>query len=157
MKRTYLSLLLISTLLSACSGAKDVSLIADTEGEAVDRAVSLLKQGVAKQDKKLLMELMDPDYVREQHDQFLGGRTDQFLNEFFSGENVERGEFVNPHVEDLKSVVDVTVTELEGEGSYEVNAIIEMKSGIRVHNNWRLVVNQLSSKQFRAGLIGGVG
>ncbi|MGE3802480.1 MAG: hypothetical protein AB7H80_15795 [Candidatus Kapaibacterium sp.] len=157
MKRTYLSLILFSALLSACSGGNVVSLIAESEGEAVKRSISLLKQGVAEGDKKLLMKLMDPKYVREQHDQFLEGRTDQFLNEFFSGENVETGEFVNLQVEDLHRVEEITVTEVEGEGVYEVVAILQIKSGIQVRSNWRLVVMKLSSNQFRAGFIGAVG
>lgn len=41
---------------------------------------------VRAHDADQLMMLMEPEYKRTQHDEFLQGRTDQFLTEFFGGQ-----------------------------------------------------------------------
>lgn len=43
------------------------------------------EQAVLSHDKGRMLELMDKRYRAEQHDDFLEGQTDQFLNEFFDG------------------------------------------------------------------------
>jgi hypothetical protein len=40
---------------------------------------------VLQHDQEAIMALLDPDYVKEQHNEFLNGMTEQFLKELFSG------------------------------------------------------------------------
>jgi hypothetical protein len=42
------------------------------------------EEAVEDHDWNKVMGLIHPDYVKEQHDEFLDGRTDQFLKEFFN-------------------------------------------------------------------------
>lgn len=45
-----------------------------------------VESAIKAHDADKLMEFMDPEYKRIQHDEFLAGNTTQFLNEFFCSE-----------------------------------------------------------------------
>ena len=141
----------------ACSSGKTVTLVADNPDEAIARLVAVLEEAVATQDKQLLMGLMDPDYVVEQHDGFLDGRTEQFLNEFFGGLDIETGDYINVRVDELKKIYGIQVEAIEGENFYDMEGIVVLTSGDEIRSTWFLVVHRLSSRQYRAGLRGAVG
>lgn len=61
-----------------------------SENKDLDKFLFSFEKAVLAHDKQGCMSFMSPRYVHEQHDQFLEGRTDQFLREFFSG-TVEAG------------------------------------------------------------------
>lgn len=47
--------------------------------------VKAFEKAVKSHDQQGIMTLMDPEYVKEQHDEFLEGRTEQFIDELFCG------------------------------------------------------------------------
>lgn len=56
--------------------------------EKADETIFLrrVESAIILHDADLLMSMMEKDYRRSQHDEFLEGRTMQFLNEFFGAE-----------------------------------------------------------------------
>ncbi len=157
MKTVYRSLLLSLLLSAGCSRADIPTLIAPDSRTAVDRLVTALRGGVAMQDRDRLMALMDPEYVQEQHDRLLEGRTDQFLNEFFAGTEVVSGKFRSVEVEELQRIERIDIEETDEDDRYEVEAILLTSAGTEIRVAWYIVVERLSSKQYRAWLRGTVG
>ncbi len=60
-----------------------------------------------------VMALMDPNYVKEQHDGMLDGRTEQFISEFLSGVS-ESGTFKTISLNEVKSTEFIRLEEKAG-------------------------------------------
>lgn len=60
--------------------------------EALKQFLETFTTAVASHNPDAVMNLMDADYKKEQHDAFLKGNTQQFLDEFFCGYDPADGE-----------------------------------------------------------------
>ena len=95
----------------------------------------------------------DPDYVAEQHDDFLEGRTKQFLEEFLCG-NVKKGYYdMTPELSRIKSMkVKQTCCDLEKDDIY-ADVKIVMDYGVKYVVRLKMVVTESGDLRF----IGAVG
>jgi hypothetical protein len=88
-----------------------------------------------------VMNLMDPDYKKEQHDAFLKGNTKQFLDEFFCGYDPADGETyecmkfnevikleLSSHIPDIELYI-VMVHVTDSDSTVEVTWMVSAKLG----------------------------
>src|SRR6478735_5059835 len=90
MKKIHLISILF--ILASCAVEKSSS-TKPQDGETIDAFVSSFEKATLSHDANQIMLFMENGYVKEQHDQFLEGRTEQFLNEFYCGNNVSSNTF----------------------------------------------------------------
>lgn len=75
------------------------------------------------------LQFFSPQYVAEQHDNALGGRTEQFIAEFLSGAYTnDAGEevYLSPKAEEISTI---TVVQVECAGSPIVTVSVGLKNG----------------------------
>lgn len=72
-----------------------------------------LEQTVLAHDLKGMMELMDADYVKEQHDQNLEGRTQQFIDELFCGNKTDDGQYLCIPFSDITALSYTAIVDLD--------------------------------------------
>ena len=95
----------------------------------------------------------DPRYVAEQHDDFLEGRTDQFVEEFLSGNDEEGVTFITPKWDHIKSMkVKKTFCDVERDDIY-ADVQVVMDDGVKYVVRLRLRVTDSGDLRF----IGAVG
>ena len=95
----------------------------------------------------------DPDYVEEQHDSFLNGRTEQFVAEFLCG-NVKKGYYdMTPQLNRIKSMkVKKTYCDLET-GEIYADVKIVMDYGVKYIVRLQMKITESGDLRF----IGAVG
>ncbi len=59
---------------------------------------------VRREDTRMMMAMFAPDYLKEQHQNMMGGNTAQFLNEFFCGNEVGNNGFKCFKLSDIESM-----------------------------------------------------
>lgn len=95
-----LSLFFIAIMLMVVVDANAQEYTKNTVKKITNSFISTLLQG----DLKDTLEFFDPNYVAEQHDDFLEGRTEQFVSEFLAG-NYKKGYYVlTPKLDRIKSM-----------------------------------------------------
>ena len=111
--------------------------------------ISTLMQG----ELKGTLQFFDPDYVAEQHDSFLEGRTEQFVAEFLCG-NVKKGFYdMTPQLNRIKSMkVKKTCCDVEKDEIY-ADVQIVMDYGVKYIVRLQLRVTESGDLRF----IGAVG
>jgi hypothetical protein len=111
--------------------------------------ISTLMQG----NLKGTLYFFDPDYVAEQHDDFLQGRTEQFVAEFLCG-NVKKGFYdMTPELNRIKSMkVKKTCCDVEKDDIY-ADVQIVMDYGVKYIVRLQLRVTESGDLRF----IGAVG
>ena len=111
--------------------------------------ISTLMQGGLKG----TLQFFDPDYVAEQHDSFLEGRTEQFVAEFLCG-NVKKGFYdMTPQLNRIKSMkVKKTCCDVEKDEIY-ADVQIVMDYGVKYIVRLQLRVTESGDLRF----IGAVG
>jgi hypothetical protein len=96
---------------------------------------------------------MEKNYLKEQHRQFLKGRTNQFLNEFFCGTNVSSNKFECPEYQKIDAIEKVSIVKKEDWYEYSFK--------IKVNTKWLLVKQSIVKKSSKYskeyGLVGAVG
>jgi len=100
-----------------------------------------------------LLSHMDKEYKKEQLDGMLEGRTEQFLNEFFSGTNVDGSGFVNLTYSSITGIYFTSIQ--QNEGSYTVYYSVEIKNR-RVDCDWEISITKDGDNTVY-GLVGAVG
>lgn len=98
---------LLFIFLWSCNGSKKLieEQINHPEiSQAVHNHLSEFELAVKNHDQEKVMSLLDKAYVKEQHDGFLGGRTEQFLNELLCGEPVSEGKFKCPGFNNISQI-----------------------------------------------------
>lgn len=79
-------------LLLGCSTTKKLGLNKEQYNQ-LNIFLTKFEEAVIQHNKTKVIACMDKDYVYEQHDIFLNGKTHQFLNEFFCGYTIENKKF----------------------------------------------------------------
>ncbi len=72
-----------------------------------------LEQTILAHDINGMMELIDKDYVKEQHDKNLEGRTQQFIDELFCGFELNNGPFLCIPFTDVQKANYTAIVDLE--------------------------------------------
>ncbi len=99
------------------------------------------------------LEFFDPNYVAEQHDSFLEGRTEQFVAEFLAGSYKKGFYFITPELSRIKSMkVKKTCCDLEKNEIY-ADVEILMDYGVKYTVRLEMLVTEYGDLRF----IGAVG
>ena len=99
------------------------------------------------------LEFFDPNYVADQHDNFLEGRTEQFVSEFLAGSYKKGFYFITPELNRIKSMkVKKTCCDLEKDEIY-ADVQILMDYGVKYTVRLQLRVTDDGDLRF----IGAVG
>jgi hypothetical protein len=103
--------------------------------------------------RDVLMDHFDKTYKDEQHDAFLGGNTEQFLNEFFCGTLKGGDAFVCPGYMCI-SGLKLKKAVKKGDG-YTLTYLIQTTSGT-IKTSWFLQIDY-RGKAPRYGMVGAMG
>lgn len=88
MKSKLLYITLLTLVLSACSQVQYLKGTKSPDKKAMKTFLKELPEVALHQHYTILMNYMDADYVKEQHDDFLNGNDIQFVDEIFCGEDI---------------------------------------------------------------------
>jgi len=91
---------------------------------ALQNYLRTLEQTIAKHDVAAMMELMDRDYVKGQHDKNLEGRTKQFIDELFCGNETQNDQYMCIPFTDVNKANYTAIVDLEDGYSvfYEISS-----------------------------------
>ena len=99
------------------------------------------------------LEFFEPNYVAEQHDNFLEGRTEQFVAEFLAGSYKKGFYFITPELSRIKSMkVKKTCCDLNKNEIY-ANVEILMDYGVKYTVKLEMIITENGDMCF----IGAVG
>ncbi len=76
----------------------------DADFDELGAYVNKFEAAVESHDKNEVLKLLEPGYVKRQHDSFLSGNTQQFLDELLCGESSDEGKFTCPGFENINSI-----------------------------------------------------
>ena len=141
--------ILIIAMLMASVGVNAQEYTKSTVKGIANGFISTLMQGNLKGS----LFFFDPKYVAEQHDSFLEGRTEQFVEEFLSG-NYKKGFYdITPELSRIKSMkVKKTCCDLQRDEIY-ADVKIVMDYGVKYIVRLKLIVTESGDLRF----IGAVG
>ena len=144
-----LTIFFIAMMLMAAVDANAQKYTKSTVKGITNAFISTLMQG----NLKGTLQFFDPNYVAEQHDDFLEGRTEQFVAEFLCG-NVKKGYFdMTPQLNRIKSMkVKKTCCDVEKDEIY-ADVQIVMDYGVKYIVRLQLRVTESGDLRF----IGAVG
>ena len=144
-----LSLFVIAMMLMAVVNVHAQEYKKSTVKGIANGFISTLMQG----NLKGTLYFFDPDYVAEQHDSFLEGRTEQFVAEFLAG-NVKKGYYaITPQLDRIKSMkVKKAYCDPEKDDIY-ADVQIVMDYGVKYVVRLKMVVTESGDLRF----IGAVG
>lgn len=111
------------------------------------------EKAVINHDSKMLLKLMDDDYVVEQHDGLLNGNTTQFLNEFFCGNLISGNGFKCLTFEEIKDIKRIKLVKHDQEYSVEYEVFSDQFS---IKASWMVTIRELNGELIY-GLYGAVG
>ncbi|GEM_PF-6300758 len=60
---------------------------------SMHKFLTRFEKTILKHNHNKLMKFMHKNYIQEQHDKFLEGRTEQFINELFCGDDLKNNKF----------------------------------------------------------------
>ena len=144
-----LSLLFIAMLMMVVVDANAQKYTKSTVKGIANGFISELMQ----QNLKGTLGFFDPDYVAEQHDDFLEGRTEQFVSEFLAGQVKKGFYFITPKIDRIKSMkVKKTNCDIEND---EIWADVQILMDYGVKYTVRLQLRVTDSGDLR--FIGAVG
>jgi hypothetical protein len=127
--------------------------LADHPGDLKKFLADFEKAALSHSEEKL-MQTMDHHYKAEQHDQFLQGRTEQFLNEFFCGNKTDgKEEFICLKYSEITAIKLKDIT--KNESGYNVDYIVSGNS-FSIKCSWTITVNT-AGDILVYGLCGAVG
>ena len=144
-----LSILFIAMMLMAVVDVTAQEYTKSTVKGIANGFISTLTQGHLKG----ALSFFDPNYVAEQHDDFLEGRTEQFLAEFLAGNYKKGYYFITPELDRIKSMkVKKTCCDLEKD---EIYADVQILMDYGVKYTVRLQIRVTDDGDLR--FIGAVG
>lgn len=119
----------------------------------IDGFFSDFETAVLSHNPQSIIQYMDKDYKKEQHDEFLKGNTTQFLNEFFSGTELNSKNFIHT---DYTKISKLTKTDLQVFKDYYLVTYHIVCDGKSLKCTWTLMM-KLNGDTLRFGLYGAVG
>ncbi|MBP5366316.1 MAG: hypothetical protein J6Y82_10440 [Bacteroidales bacterium] len=146
----------------ANDGAEEEYYEEEEGGYALEVTEDLIKETaqqfidyVLKGDYDNALTCFDYEYVEEQYNSFLSGRTNQFIGEYLFGFYVDEKGEEQPFTPDLDQIQSITIIEVSLEG---LNATVNvtMKDGKSYNTTMDMTIETLGDTA-RLGLIGAVG
>jgi hypothetical protein len=120
----------------------------------LNQFLSDFEYAVITNNQSQVLNFMDPDYIKEQLDDFLQGRTEQFLNEFFCGMKTDGSGFECPEFDNITNFEFVNIEKTD-ENMYRVVYLI-ITDDTRIECDWGLMIIP-SGVVYRYGLVGASG
>lgn len=122
--------------------------------EDLQKFLSEFEKASLAHSKEMLLKSMDAHYKAEQHDNFLQGRTDQFLNEFFCGNRTEgKEEFTCIKYSEITEIKLSDIS--KNESGYNITYLITGNS-FSIKCNWTVTIT-IGGDLLIYGLCGAVG
>ncbi|MBK8807829.1 MAG: hypothetical protein IPO21_14745 [Bacteroidales bacterium] len=149
-------LLLFILSVLGCSSTKNSTTVKQDSDVTSEVKIYLaeFEKAVVSHDATKIMQLMDKNYVKEQHDDFLKGRTTQFLNEFFCGNIVNSNSFKCIKYDEIEGLQETNL--VKENDYYKVTCEVYSKK-IRIKTNcWVIKVTTINGKRVY-GLVGASG
>lgn len=138
-----IALILVSVLLfMGCSVIKPKS--GDKPPKELKSFLADFEKAVVSHNTEKLMELMDPDYVKNQHDEMLRGNTSQFINEFFCGNLADGSGF---KCLKLLEIEGAKMHELVKEDGYYYVYYTISSAKIKVTCSWTITVKEIDGER----------
>ena len=152
----YIYLVLSVILFSSCTSVQKLSSTGEKYKVSKEMNQFLLNfESAARNHKKTAMlSLMDKAYKKEQHDEMLEGRTNQFFAEFFAGSLINGKEFKVVPFETIEIIKFVKIIQTD-EDTFDVFYIVE-SSDFKVKKQWQIVIRNIKGKSV-FGLVGAFG
>ena len=152
----YIYLVLTIVLISSCSSVQKLGTTGEKYKISKEMGQFLLDfESAARNHKKTAMlNLMDKAYKKEQHDEMLEGRTDQFFAEFFAGSLVNGKGFKTIPFETINLIKFVSIKQTD-EDTFDVFYIVE-SSDFEVKKQWQIIIRNIKGKTVY-GLVGAFG
>ena len=66
--------------------------------------INKFEAAVESHDRNEVLNLLEPGYVKRQHDNFLNGNTQQFLDELLCGESSDEGKYTCPGFDNISNI-----------------------------------------------------
>jgi hypothetical protein len=151
----YFSFLIVVVFLFSCATTK-----INTAGakykipKDLDLYLSEFENTVKTHNQSQVLNFMDPDYIREQLDDFLDGRKEQFLNEFFCGMQTNDHGFYCPEFDDITKFEFESIEKTD-DGMYRVVYLIT-SDNITVRCDWGIMAIP-TGVVYQYGLVGASG
>lgn len=167
-KFSFFSILFVSLFLNSCKSKSGIPAKVEVENtDTIKEKYTLVEPvytdlesflkgfeaAVLSNDPGRILPYMDKDYLREQHDSLLQGRTYQFLNEFFSGNSLEKQTFVKA---DYKKITAITRNESNYNTGYYAISYSVFIDNNTIKCTW-IIMTKLENGKPVFGLYGAVG
>jgi hypothetical protein len=144
-------LLLLST---SCSNVKYLPDTTKKDKKNLTRFLKELPDVAIHQHYTILMEYMDGDYIKEQHDINLNGDDLQFVNEIFCGNDINDNSFHCINQNEITSF-DIQLVEQIDETKYKI--LINVGDAVNTVACELLISKKVVNGQTKFGLLGAVG
>jgi hypothetical protein len=152
-----INLILFSFILLFTASCSSVKYLPDTskkDKRALTHFIKELPDVAIHQHYTILMEYMDSDYLKEQHDINLNGDDLQFVNEIFCGNDINDNSFHCINQNEITSF-DIKLVEQIDESKYKI--LINVGDAVNTVACKLLVSKKVIDGQPKFGLLGAVG
>ncbi len=154
MRIKFLLYSLSITLITACSSVKYLPETNKQDKKALKQFLKELPDVAIHQHYTVLMEYMDSDYVKEQHDENLNGDDLQFVNEIFCGNDINDNSFHCINQNEITSF-DIKLVEQIEDTKYKI--LIYVGDAVNTVASKLLISKKIVNGQPKFGLVGAVG
>lgn len=154
MRIKFLLYSLIVIMITACSSVKYLPETNKQDKKALKQFLKELPDVAINQHYTVLMEYMDSDYIKEQHDGFLKGDDLQFVNEIFCGDDINDNSFHCINQNEITSFEIKLVEQIE-DTKYKI--LIYVGDAVNTVASKLLISKKIVNGQPKFGLVGAVG
>lgn len=99
-----------------------------TSKKEIKKTCAEFNTAIVNQNQQFALSYFDKEYKETQHDGFLEGRTEQFLQEFLAGQAKGDVIYTTPKLEDVKSV-KLKKIQFTKDGEAEAELNVKLKNG----------------------------
>ncbi len=154
MRIKFLLSSLIIVLITACSSVKYLPETNRQDKKALNQFLKELPDVAINQHYTILMEYMDSDYIKEQHDIFLNGDDLQFVNKIFCGDDINDNSFHCINQNEITSF-EIKLVEQIDDTKYKI--LIYVGDAVNTVASKLLISKKMVNGQPKFGLVGAVG
>jgi hypothetical protein len=139
---------------NACSTVKYVEKTKRADKRALNQFLKELPEVAKNQHYTVLMDYIDEDYIKTQHDDFLKGDDLQFVNELFCGNSIKDNSF---HCINQNEITQFDIIEVNQLNSTSYQIKIHVGDGMHTILSQLKIVKKIKNDKPKYGLVGAVG
>jgi len=152
-KLLYLTILFVFGV-SSCSSVKYLAETSSTDKKAMKTFLKEIKEVTLNKHYTVLMNYMDADYLKEQHEGFLKGDDLQFINEIFCGKDITDDSFHCIKQENVIHFETKEITQVEDLVYKALFIVGDDKNKVACH---LLISKKIVDGKTKFGIVGAVG